>query len=130
MLVSTSLMPTLLFADPWGYKGLTMNLFSDVLKQWGCEVIFFFNYSRINAAMTHKGVKRHINSLFGEKRAERIREEFVRFGKDPDEPAWFEKASPEERESIILSQVAAAFNEALAPKPVYTLTSSHQTGRL
>src|SRR5689334_14195844 len=38
--------PMLLFADPWGYKGLSLQLINSVLKNWGCDCIFFFNYNR------------------------------------------------------------------------------------
>lgn len=30
-----SLIPTLLFADPWGYKGLSLDLIGSFLKNWG-----------------------------------------------------------------------------------------------
>ena len=35
------LIPTLLFIDPWGYKGLSLGLIESFLKNWGCECIFF-----------------------------------------------------------------------------------------
>src|SRR5262249_47548605 len=38
-----SLVPTLFFVDPWGYKGLSLRLINSVLKDWRCEWIFF-NY--------------------------------------------------------------------------------------
>ena len=42
------IVPSLLFVDPWGYKGLSLRLVNSVLKDWGCDCIFFFNYNRIN----------------------------------------------------------------------------------
>lgn len=45
-----ALVPTLFFVDPWGYKGLSLRLINSVLKNWGCDCIFFFNYNRINVS--------------------------------------------------------------------------------
>jgi three-Cys-motif partner protein len=39
------LVPTLFFVDPWGYKGLSLQLINSVVKNWGCDCIFFFNYN-------------------------------------------------------------------------------------
>jgi len=36
--------PTLLFADPWGYKGLSLALIRQFLAVPGSDCIFFFNY--------------------------------------------------------------------------------------
>ena len=41
---SMKLAPTLFFVDPWGYKGMTLRLINSVLKDWGCDCFFFFNY--------------------------------------------------------------------------------------
>ncbi len=67
MFESINLMPTLFFVDPWGYKGLSLRLVNSVLKNWGCDAIFFFNYNRINMGIDNKAVKPHIQALFGEK---------------------------------------------------------------
>ena len=65
--------PTLFFVDPWGYKGLSLRLVNSVLKDWGCDCIFFFNYNRINMGMSNPMVKQHMDSLFGEERADILR---------------------------------------------------------
>ena len=36
--------PTLFFADPCGYKGLSLRLITASLKRFGSDCIFFFNY--------------------------------------------------------------------------------------
>jgi three-Cys-motif partner protein len=46
--------PSLFFIDPWGYKGLSLSLLKSILKDWGCDCIFFFNYNRINAGLTNQ----------------------------------------------------------------------------
>jgi len=71
------LVPTLLFADPWGYKGLSLDLISSFLKDWGCDCVFFFNYNRINPGLNNESVKEHMNALFGLERARRLREKLA-----------------------------------------------------
>jgi three-Cys-motif partner protein len=73
-LKSMTLIPTLLFVDPWGYKGLTLGLIGSVLKDWGCDCIFFFNYVRINAGLNNKKFNCHIDGIFGKNRAEELRQ--------------------------------------------------------
>ena len=73
MFESMQLVPTLFFVDPWGYKGLSLRLVNSVLKDWGCDAIFFFNYNRINMGIDNDAVKSHMNVLFGESRAEVLR---------------------------------------------------------
>ncbi len=63
-------LPTLLFADPWGYKGLSLALIGSFLKDWGSDCVFFFNYNRINAALGNESVKRHIDAMFGPTRGD------------------------------------------------------------
>jgi len=87
--------PTLIFADPWGYKGLSLDLFEAALKNKGCEIIFFFNYNRINPALNNPLVKEHMNELFGEERADTLR---TKVG----------ALSPSERESSILDELTNA----------------------
>jgi three-Cys-motif partner protein len=53
------LVPTLFFVDPWGYKGLSLELINSVVKNWGCDCIFFFNYNRINMGLGNEAVKEH-----------------------------------------------------------------------
>jgi len=67
------LIPTLFFVDPWGYKGLSLRLVNSVLKDWGCDAIFFFNYNRINMGMNNEAVQEHMKALFGGERFEELR---------------------------------------------------------
>lgn len=90
------LVPTLLFVDPWGYKGLSLNLIDSVLKNWGCDCIFFFNYNRINMGLTNENVKEHMDALFGERRANELR-------------AKLSPLSPYERELTIVEELGQAF---------------------
>jgi three-Cys-motif partner protein len=90
--------PTLAFIDPWGYKGLSLELVNAFLKDWGCDCIFFFNYSRINAGLSNPMVREHMAALFGEERADRLREEL-----DP--------MSSAEREATIVNELALALKQ-------------------
>jgi three-Cys-motif partner protein len=74
---SVKLIPTLFFVDPWGYKGLSLKLVNSVLKDWGCDCIFFFNYNRINMGLSNPIVTEHMNALFGTERAEELRKELA-----------------------------------------------------
>jgi len=78
-----NMIPALSFIDPWGYKGLSLRLIHAVLKDWGCEVIFFFNYNRINMGITNEIVEPHMQALFGDGGLEQIRTDVA--GLDPAE---------------------------------------------
>ena len=69
---STSMIPSLTFLDPWGYKGLSCQLITSVIKDWGCDCIIFFNYNRINMGINNAIVKPHMNALFGEERVDKL----------------------------------------------------------
>src|SRR6266704_4381494 len=73
MFEEVNLIPTLFFVDPWGYKGLSLRLINSVLKNWGCDCIFFFNYNRINMGLSNPLVKAHMDALFGVERADDLR---------------------------------------------------------
>lgn len=90
--------PTLLFADPWGYKGLSLQLINSVLKNWGCDCIFFFNYNRINMGLSNSYVEEHMVALFGERRASALRQRL-------------EGLDPEQRERIIVDEFILALKE-------------------
>jgi len=93
------LVPTLLFIDPWGYKGLSIRLVNSVLKDWGCDCIFFFNYNRINMGLNNPCVIEHMNALFGEERANSLRIQLI-------------PLLPHERELIIVEELSRALKEA------------------
>ncbi len=67
------LVPTLLFADPWGYKGLSLDLIKCVVQNWGTDCVFFFNFNRINMHLGQSVMVRNMNALFGERRADELR---------------------------------------------------------
>ncbi len=92
------LVPTLFFVDPFGYKGLSLQLINSVVKDWGCDCIFFFNYNRINMGLSNKVVQDHMNSLFGQSRADIVREKL-------------QPLSPQERELTVVEAICEALKE-------------------
>lgn len=92
------LVPTFFFVDPWGYKGLSLELINSVVKDWGCDCIFFFNYNRINMGLNNDAVKVHMNALFGEYRGDIIRQQL-------------NELNPQERELTIVEAICEALQE-------------------
>ena len=91
----TQLIPSFSFIDPFGYKGLSLNIIKGVIKDWGCDCVFFFNYNRINAGIGNQFVAPHMDNLFGKARAEALR-------------ARLPGLTPELREAVILEELANA----------------------
>jgi three-Cys-motif partner protein len=65
---SMNLIPTFFFVDPWGYKGLSLRLVNSVIKNWGCDCVFFFNYNRINMGLSNALFEDHMGALFGKEK--------------------------------------------------------------
>ena len=65
--------PTLFLIDSWGYKEISLRFINSVLKDWGCDCIFFFNYNRVSMGLNNKNLKEHINALFGKVNANSLR---------------------------------------------------------
>ena len=45
------------------------------MKSWGSDLIFFFNYNRINMGIRNQVVEDHMDALFGTDRADQLREQ-------------------------------------------------------
>lgn len=93
-----SMIPTFFFVDPWGYKGLSLRLVNSVVKNWGCDAIFFFNYNRISMGLNNKKVKTHMNALFGDERCDKLRNDL-------------ENKSVAEKELLIIEELCNALKE-------------------
>ncbi len=96
--LETNLVPTFSFIDPWGYKGLTRDLLKSLIKDWGSDCVFFFNYNRIEPAIKNRTVEDHIIALFGKKRFDHLYE-------------IFSKLKHHEREAEIIEQLNQALLE-------------------
>jgi three-Cys-motif partner protein len=97
----TKLHPTLAFLDPCGYKGLSVRLMRSVLKDFGCDLIFFFNYNRVNMHSENSTMKENLDTLFGEKWAAKLK---AILAEEKD-------SSPLRREEIILSILKESLRE-------------------
>jgi hypothetical protein len=104
MFEQMELIPTLFFVDPWGYRGLSLRLVNSVLKDWGCDCIFFFNYNRINMGLNNAAVKEHMDALFGEERAAALRKKL-------------EPLSAFKRQMLIVEELCQAI-KAMGPRYV------------
>lgn len=92
-------MPVLSFVDPFGYKGLTMDLINKLVHNSGSDCIFFFNYNRINMALSsNTKFDDHLKSLFGDKRT-------------IDLKLKLENMPPQQREPIVLNALIEALKE-------------------
>lgn len=98
MFEQSRLCPTFSFIDPFGYKGLSRGIIQSVVKDWGCDCVFFFNYSRINAGINNDTVRSHMNALFGEQRIDRMR-------------SILTGMNPSDRESFVLEELSQALKE-------------------
>ncbi|WP_254444701.1 three-Cys-motif partner protein TcmP [Anabaena sp. UHCC 0187] len=110
-----NLVPTLFFVDPWGYKGLSLKLINSVVKNWGCDCIFFFNYNRINMGLGNTAVEEHINALFEKTRADKLREQL-------------KALKAEERELTIVEAICEALQE-LGGKYVLPFRFKYENGK-
>jgi len=108
------LVPSFSFIDPFGYKGLSLKIIKGVIKDWGCDCVFFFNYNRINAGIGNPNVTAHMDALFGKERADALR-------------ARLTGLSPELREALILEELAAEI-KALGGTYVLPFTFRNSAG--
>jgi three-Cys-motif partner protein len=90
--------PTLLFADPWGYKGLSIDLIKAFLSVAGSDCIFFFNYRRINAGLSCSAFDEPLDAVFGRTRAEALRSKI-------------QGLPPSQRERVIVNEMKEALKE-------------------
>ena len=94
--------PSFIFADPCGYKGLSLHLIASALKSFGNDCVFLFNYNRVNMKLGYEVMNDSVNAFFEAARAERIR------------AAVRSVRNAREREQIILGAVEDALKEVRA----------------
>lgn len=56
--------PSLLFIDPFGYKGIETLVLAEFLKNWGNEIFIFVNTKRIHPALENNKFEELIKDLF------------------------------------------------------------------
>jgi len=84
-LMEFRVIPTVLFADPFGYMGISLQLLKLLLENQKSEGLIFFNTNRINAGLSNEFVREHIDALFGTRRAEAVRAKVARLHGDERE---------------------------------------------
>jgi three-Cys-motif partner protein len=94
----TRLIPSFTFVDPFGYKGLSLKIVNGVIKDWGCDCVFFFNYNRINAGLNNDLVRKHMDALFGTDRVADLRKALA-------------NKTPDQREMLILEEISQAIKD-------------------
>ena len=92
---ATRLIPSFSFVDPFGYKGLSLKIVNGVIKDWGCDCVFFFNYNRINAGLSNRNVTKHMAALFGETLAKQLMQRL-------------KGLKPHQREALVLESLTQA----------------------
>ncbi len=95
--------PTLLFFDPWGYKGIDTLMLSKFLTNWGNEIFLFVNVKRIHAATENEKFDLLMNELFPTT-IDKIRKDRKY------------KASVNERIKLIMDSLTEEFRKAINTK--------------
>lgn len=93
-----NMQPAFSFIDPFGYKGLTLELIDALVRGWGCDMVLFFSFNSINRALTNPTVEKHINALFGEQKTQELR-------------ATAKTMNAEQREELLIEKFMEAIRE-------------------
>lgn len=107
--------PTLAFADPCGYKGLSLALIIAALQGFGNDCLFFFNYSRVNMKLSYPVMDDSINEFFEKERADALRQEIA-------------LRPPRAREEIVLNAIRAAIKDAKGIPAVFAFRTREGGG--
>ncbi|MCD4657715.1 MAG: three-Cys-motif partner protein TcmP [Planctomycetes bacterium] len=99
------LRPSLVFLDPCGYIGISTDLIAAFLKDFACDVIFFFNFNRINMGITNPFAQDNLEIVFGKDEFHEIQSKIRDLRKT--------KANQEEIEKTLLKVMFHAINRKL-----------------
>lgn len=98
-LVVPTNVPVLSFVDPFGYKGLTRELINKLIANNGSDCIFFFNYNRINMALSsNTKFDEHLIGIFGETRTRALKTQLMAL-------------TPSQREPVVINALVEALLE-------------------
>ena len=64
----------LFFLDPFGYRGLTMDLIAGLVSEWGSDCIFLFNYSALHKHLYNEGEDASVADFWNSGDLESLRE--------------------------------------------------------
>jgi three-Cys-motif partner protein len=60
-----SLAPTFVFIDPFGFKGISMDVIKRIMNNQKCEVLITFMYEEIDRFLSLPSNEKHITEMFG-----------------------------------------------------------------
>lgn len=107
--------PTFVFADPCGYKGLSLQLIANALRGFGNDCLFFFNYRRVNMKLSYPVMDESIDEFFESERAHTLRREIGIL-------------KPRAREEAVLKAIREAIREAGGIPVVFAFRSCEGGG--
>lgn len=99
--------PSLLFIDPFGYKGIETKVLAEFLKNWGNEIFLFVNTKRIHPALENDKFEGLMNDLFP-----------TTFQKIKQDRRF--KATVPERLNLIIDSLGNEYKELLKEHIYYT----------
>jgi hypothetical protein len=98
------------FADPWGYQGVSIDLIDAAISHWGSDFMFFFNYNRINMNLGSDSMNGPIDEFFRPELAATLRASIARL-------------RPAQREEAILKAMRDAIKRLGAQVEKFTYRS-------
>jgi len=107
--------PTFLFADPCGYKGLSLRMITNALRGFGNDCLFFFNYRRVNMKLSYPVMDESIDEFFEPGRAQALRRKIG-------------VLKPRAREEEVLHEIRTAIREARGIPVVFAFRSAEGGG--
>jgi three-Cys-motif partner protein len=99
--------PTLLFIDPFGYKGIETSVLATFMKNWGNEIFLFVNIKRIHPALENEKFEDLMQDLFP-----------TTLAKVRNDRRY--KLNTAERISLIIDCLGAEYENILKSKVYYT----------
>lgn len=91
-------LPMVVFIDPFGYKEISQELLRSMIQIPQSDILFFFNYRRVNAALGNEQFESNMNKIFGPERVQRIKIELA-------------TARPAERSELIIRHLEESLRE-------------------
>lgn len=87
-----NMIPCFSFIDPAGYAGLSIDLIESLGKDYGSDLLFFFNYNDINRGMSNPKVEEQMKAIFGDENYYKLKKKIELY--------------PDAREAIIINEMA------------------------
>lgn len=99
--------PSLLFIDPFGYKGIQTSVLSQFLRNWGNEIFIFINIKRIHAALENDNFESLMLDWFPTSYTQLKKERLL-------------KRSVSERLNLIIDKLGEEYQKILGGQVFYT----------